>query len=99
MKNGLFLDEARGLLTGFCADPKTATLDVVEINPALDDGQRHGRERAHHPGAAVPDPAEPVMLHVQDQIASRVILVRPTGFGFDPETAASNPFQHRRERS
>ncbi len=36
VKDGLFLDEARGLLTGFCADPKTATLDVVEINPALD---------------------------------------------------------------
>lgn len=36
VKNGLLLDEARGLLTGFCADPKTATLDVVEINPALD---------------------------------------------------------------
>lgn len=34
--NGLFLDEARDLLTGFCADPKTCTLDVVEINPALD---------------------------------------------------------------
>ncbi|MCB0794153.1 MAG: hypothetical protein KDB88_05405 [Flavobacteriales bacterium] len=27
------------------------------------------------------------------RIASRVILVRPTGFGFDPETAASNTFQ------
>lgn len=27
------------------------------------------------------------------QIASRVILIRPTGFGFDPETAASNGFQ------
>lgn len=36
--NGLTLDEARTLLTGFCADPKTATLDVVEINPALDSG-------------------------------------------------------------
>lgn len=34
--NGLFLDEARDLLTGFCADPRTVTLDVVEINPALD---------------------------------------------------------------
>lgn len=33
---GLTLDEARELLTGLCADPKTATLDVVEINPALD---------------------------------------------------------------
>jgi arginase len=32
----LTLDEARELLTGFCTDPKTATLDVVEINPALD---------------------------------------------------------------
>ncbi len=27
--------------------------------------------------------------------ASAVILVRPTGFGFDPETAASNEFQQR----
>jgi hypothetical protein len=27
--------------------------------------------------------------------ASSVILVRPTGFGFDPETAASNAFQRR----
>ncbi len=36
--NGLTLDEARVLLTGFCSDPKTATLDVVEINPALDTG-------------------------------------------------------------
>ncbi len=27
------------------------------------------------------------------QVASRVILIRPTGFGFDPETAASNGFQ------
>jgi arginase len=34
--DGLFLEEARDLLAGFCADPKTATLDVVEINPALD---------------------------------------------------------------
>jgi arginase len=33
---GLELAEARTLLTGLCADPKTATLDVVEINPALD---------------------------------------------------------------
>jgi len=36
--DGLFLEEARALLSGFCADPKTATLDVVEINPALDSG-------------------------------------------------------------
>lgn len=36
VKNGLFIEEARGLLAGLCADPKTATLDVVEINPALD---------------------------------------------------------------
>lgn len=36
--NGLNLEEARALLSGFCADPKTATLDVVEINPALDTG-------------------------------------------------------------
>lgn len=34
--NGLFLEEASALLQGFCRDPKTATLDVVEINPALD---------------------------------------------------------------
>lgn len=34
--DGLFLDEARTLLTGLCAEPRTATLDVVEINPALD---------------------------------------------------------------
>ncbi len=34
--NGLFLDEARDLLAGFCAEPRTVTLDVVEINPALD---------------------------------------------------------------
>jgi arginase len=34
--NGLFLDEARTLLTDFCSDPKTVALDVVEINPALD---------------------------------------------------------------
>jgi arginase len=36
VENGLFLDEARDLLTGFCSDPKIVTLDVVEINPALD---------------------------------------------------------------
>lgn len=29
------------------------------------------------------------------QSASAVILVRPTGFGYDPETAASNEFQQR----
>lgn len=34
--NGLFAEEASQLLQGFCADRKTATLDVVEINPALD---------------------------------------------------------------
>ena len=28
------------------------------------------------------------------QCASRVILIRPVGFGFDPETAGTNPFQH-----
>ncbi|MCW5898127.1 MAG: arginase [Flavobacteriales bacterium] len=37
VKNGLFVEEARALLTGLCSDPRTATLDVVEINPALDD--------------------------------------------------------------
>ncbi len=36
VENGLFLEEASELLQGFCRDPKTATLDVVEINPALD---------------------------------------------------------------
>lgn len=36
--NGLHIEEARALLCGFCAVPKTATLDVVEINPALDTG-------------------------------------------------------------
>ncbi|MEO8068552.1 MAG: arginase [Flavobacteriales bacterium] len=36
--DGLFLEEARDLLSGLCADTKTATLDVVEINPALDTG-------------------------------------------------------------
>lgn len=30
-----------------------------------------------------------------EQVASRVILVRPTGFGYDPETARSNAFQQR----
>lgn len=29
------------------------------------------------------------------QVASSVILIRPTGFGFDPETASSNTFQQR----
>ncbi len=29
------------------------------------------------------------------QIASSVILIRPTGFGYDPETASSNSFQRR----
>ncbi len=33
------------------------------------------------------------MIH---QTASAVILVRPTGFGYDPETAESNAFQHAR---
>ncbi|MBK9760532.1 MAG: arginase [Flavobacteriales bacterium] len=36
--HGLTLEEARTLLAGFCANNKTATLDVVEINPALDTG-------------------------------------------------------------
>ncbi len=36
VENGLQLEEARDLLAGFCSDPKTCTLDVVEINPALD---------------------------------------------------------------
>ncbi|MFT3885304.1 MAG: arginase [Flavobacteriales bacterium] len=36
VENGLFLDEARTLLSGLCSDHKTCTLDVVEINPALD---------------------------------------------------------------
>jgi arginase len=35
--HGLWVEEARALLTGLCRDPRTATLDVVEINPALDD--------------------------------------------------------------
>ncbi len=34
--NGLFAEEASSLLQGFCRDPKTVTLDVVEINPSLD---------------------------------------------------------------
>lgn len=29
------------------------------------------------------------------QVASAVILIRPSGFGYDPETAASNGFQRR----
>lgn len=33
---GLKLDEASTLLSGLCTDPRTVTLDVVEINPALD---------------------------------------------------------------
>ena len=32
---------------------------------------------------------------MSEQVASSVILIRPTGFGFDPETAASNTFQQR----
>lgn len=32
---------------------------------------------------------------MSQQVASSVILIRPTGFGFDPETAASNTFQQR----
>lgn len=32
---------------------------------------------------------------MDQQVASAVILIRPTGFGFDPETAASNTFQQR----
>ncbi|MBV6404238.1 MAG: arginase [Flavobacteriales bacterium] len=35
---GLKLDEASTLLSGLCTDPRTVTLDVVEINPALDTG-------------------------------------------------------------
>lgn len=34
--DGLFVDEARDILTGLCSDPRTVSLDVVEINPALD---------------------------------------------------------------
>ncbi len=30
-----------------------------------------------------------------EQSASRVILIRPTGFGYDPETAATNAFQRQ----
>lgn len=36
VENGFFVQEAADLLQGFCRDPKTVTLDVVEINPALD---------------------------------------------------------------
>jgi arginase len=36
--DGFFVEEARDLLAGLCSDPRTATLDVVEINPALDTG-------------------------------------------------------------
>lgn len=31
----------------------------------------------------------------QQQTAAGVILIRPTGFGYDPQTALSNPFQQR----
>lgn len=34
--DGLFLPEAKDLLSGLCAEARTMTLDVVEINPALD---------------------------------------------------------------
>ena len=34
---GLTMEEATLLLQGLCRDSRTATLDVVEINPALDD--------------------------------------------------------------
>ncbi len=36
VEHGLFAAEASELLQGLCRDPRTATLDVVEINPALD---------------------------------------------------------------
>jgi arginase len=35
---GLTIEEATLLLQGLCRDPRTCTLDVVEINPALDAG-------------------------------------------------------------
>ena len=34
--DGLYAEEASILLQGFCKDRRIATLDVVEINPALD---------------------------------------------------------------
>jgi hypothetical protein len=33
------------------------------------------------------------------QSASSVLLIRPTGFGFDPETAQSNAFQQLEQRA
>lgn len=39
-------------------------------------------------------PVKPVEeLEPLEQVAANVVLVRPTGFGFDPDTAASNGFQ------
>lgn len=35
--DGLFLDEAETILTGLMRDPRSSTLDVVEINPTLDE--------------------------------------------------------------
>jgi hypothetical protein len=32
------------------------------------------------------------------QSASSVLLIRPSGFGYDPETATSNAFQHQLEQ-
>ena len=37
VKNGLTVDEARSLLVGLARDPRTACIEVVEVNPCLDD--------------------------------------------------------------
>ena len=31
---------------------------------------------------------------IEDQTAAAVLMVRPASFGFNPQTAASNSFQH-----
>jgi arginase len=38
--DGLMLDEAQVILNGLMADQRSMTMDVVEINPALDDRNR-----------------------------------------------------------
>jgi arginase len=37
VKNGLTVDEARSLLVGLARNPRTACIEVVEVNPCLDD--------------------------------------------------------------
>ena len=93
--NGLFVDEATDLLTGLCSDPGPPPWTWWRSTRRWTRATPWPRPRwaSWNPSGPSCGPADRVAMETPPHVADRVILVRPTGFGHDAETAASNAFQ------